>query len=129
MGPEPATSGQATLAAAWAEPRPPGLRLTRSRRVTGCRCVLMVLHAMATSLRLRYRSARQQQYNRSMNTSSTPKDQLRRVIDEQPDDSSFEEIIKELAFAAMVERGLADVEAGRTISHEEMRRTLESWRK
>jgi predicted transcriptional regulator len=29
----------------------------------------------------------------------------------------------------MVERGLADVQAGRTISHEEMRRTIESWRK
>jgi predicted transcriptional regulator len=64
-----------------------------------------------------------------VNTATTPKDQLRRVIDEQPDDSTFEEIIKELAFVAMVDRGLADVEAGRTISHEEMRRTLESWRK
>ena len=52
------------------------------------------------------------------------------MIDEQPDDSSFEEIVsKELAFAAMVERVLADSRAGRTISHEEMRRTLESWRK
>jgi predicted transcriptional regulator len=38
-------------------------------------------------------------------------------------------IIRELTFAAMVERGLADSIAGRTISHEEMRRTLESWRK
>jgi hypothetical protein len=44
----------------------------------------------------------------------TPKDELQRVIDEPPDDSSFEEIIKELAFAVMVERGLADVHAGRT---------------
>ena len=63
-----------------------------------------------------------------MSTAATPKDQLRRVIDEQPDDSSCEEIIKELAFAAMVARGLADAQAGRTISHEDMRRTLESWR-
>ncbi len=59
----------------------------------------------------------------------SPKEQLRRVIDAQPDDSSYEELLKELAFAAMVERGLADVHAGRTISHEEMRATLESWRK
>ena len=51
------------------------------------------------------------------------------MIDEQPDDSSFEEILKELAFAAMIERGLADSRAGRTISHEEMRKILESWRK
>jgi predicted transcriptional regulator len=60
--------------------------------------------------------------------SATPKDHLRRLIEDQPDDSSYEEIIRELAFAAMVERGLADSEAGRTISHEEMRKTIESWR-
>ncbi|MQA31574.1 MAG: hypothetical protein GEU82_17365 [Luteitalea sp.] len=60
---------------------------------------------------------------------ATPEGQLRRVIDEQPDDSSFEEILKELAFAAMIERGLADSRAGRTISQEEMRKTIESWRK
>ena len=61
--------------------------------------------------------------------STTPKDWLRRVIDEQPDDSSFDEILKELAFAAMIERGLADSQAGRTSSHEEVGKTLESWRK
>ena len=61
---------------------------------------------------------RRRLYTLSMSPAITPKDQLRRVIDEQPDDSSFEEIIKELAFAAMVERGLADAQAGRTISHE-----------
>jgi hypothetical protein len=35
---------------------------------------------------------------------------VRCVIDEQPDDSSFEEIIKELAFAAMVERGVNNIQ-------------------
>jgi predicted transcriptional regulator len=29
----------------------------------------------------------------------------------------------------MIERGLADSRAGRTFSHEEIGRTLESWRK
>ncbi|MBY0497048.1 MAG: hypothetical protein K2Y23_22825 [Cyanobacteria bacterium] len=61
--------------------------------------------------------------------SATPKDLLRKTIDDQPDDSSYEEIIRELAFAAMVERGLADSHAGRTITHEEMRKAIESWRK
>lgn len=60
--------------------------------------------------------------------SASPKEQLRRVIDDQPDDSSFEELIRELAFAVMVERGLADARAGRTSSHEEMKRRLASWR-
>ncbi|OGA51954.1 MAG: hypothetical protein A3G25_14890 [Betaproteobacteria bacterium RIFCSPLOWO2_12_FULL_63_13] len=61
--------------------------------------------------------------------SATPKDLLRKTIDDQPEDSSYEEIIRELAFAAMVERGLADAIAGRTITHEELRKTIESWRK
>lgn len=61
--------------------------------------------------------------------SATPRDLLRKTIDEQPEDSSYEEIIRELAFAAMVERGLADSVAGRTITHEELRKTIESWRK
>lgn len=60
---------------------------------------------------------------------ATPKAHLRRVIDDQPDDSSFEEILKELAFAAMVERGLADSQAGRTVSHENLAKIIESWRK
>ena len=61
--------------------------------------------------------------------SATPKNLLRKTIDDQPEDSSYEEIIRELAFAAMVERGLTDSIAGRTITHEEMRKTIESWRK
>jgi len=59
---------------------------------------------------------------------ATPRDLLRKTIDDQPEDSSYEEIIRELAFAAMVERGLADSIAGRTITHEEMRKTIESLR-
>jgi len=57
------------------------------------------------------------------------KEQLIRIIEDQPDDSSSEEIIKELAFATMVERGIADSDVGRTISNEEMARRIESWRK
>ncbi len=51
-----------------------------------------------------------------------------RLIEDQPDDSSREEILRELAFAAMVERGIADSDAGRMISNDEMRRRIESWR-
>ncbi|MGH2436247.1 MAG: hypothetical protein ACRDFA_04550 [bacterium] len=72
----------------------------------------------------------QARYNRRINANpATAKDQLRQLIEEQPDDSSHEEILRELAFACMVERGLADSRAGRTISHEEMKKTIDSWRK
>jgi hypothetical protein len=40
------------------------------------------------------------------------KAQLIQLIEGQPDDSSQEEILRELAFAIMVERGVADPDAG-----------------
>jgi predicted transcriptional regulator len=55
------------------------------------------------------------------------KEQMVQIIEAQPEDSSFDEILRELAFARMIERGLEDVDQGRTVSHEEVRREVESW--
>ncbi len=60
---------------------------------------------------------------------STAKDQLTKVIQKQPDDSSPEEIVRELAFHIMVQRGLADSSADRTISNEEMGRRIRARQK
>lgn len=60
---------------------------------------------------------------------STAKEDIRRIVEEQPDDSTSEEILREIAFHAMIERGLADDDAGRVISHEEMGRRIRSWQK
>lgn len=57
----------------------------------------------------------------------TMKEKILETIQEQPDDSSYEEILRELNLARMIERGLADSKAGRTISHEEMGRRVASW--
>lgn len=57
----------------------------------------------------------------------TAKERLMEIILEQPDDSSYDEILQELAFARMVERGLADSDEGRTISSEEMEKRIFSW--
>ena len=46
---------------------------------------------------------------------ATPKEELTRLI------------VRELAFHVMVERGLADSDAKRTISNEEMERRIRSW--
>ena len=59
----------------------------------------------------------------------TAKERLKSVIDAQPDDASYEEILRELAFERMVERGLADARAGRTISNEEMGTRIRLWQK
>ena len=60
---------------------------------------------------------------------STAKDELTRIVQAQPEDSSPEEIVRELVFHVMVERGLADSDAKRTISNEDMTRSICSWRK
>ncbi len=58
---------------------------------------------------------------------STAKDELTRIIQEQPDDSTHEEIVRELAFHLMVQRGIADSDAARTISNDEMLHRIRSW--
>jgi len=62
-----------------------------------------------------------------MSITDTPKEVMIRTIEDLPEDSSYEEILRELAFARMVERGLADSVAGRTASHEEIGRRIASW--
>jgi hypothetical protein len=58
---------------------------------------------------------------------STAKEELTRLIQQQPEDSSREELIRELAFHAMVARGLSDSDAKRSISNEEMGRRIRLW--
>jgi len=60
---------------------------------------------------------------------SNVKEMMIEVIQSQPDDASFDEIMRELAFKRMVERGLADSLSDRVISHEEMGRRIRSWQK
>jgi predicted transcriptional regulator len=57
------------------------------------------------------------------------KDTMKELIDAQPDDSTYEEILRELAFARMIDRGLADSRAGRTISNEEMAQRIRKWQR
>jgi predicted transcriptional regulator len=59
---------------------------------------------------------------------ASAKEQIQEIVRRQPDDSSYDEILRSLAFACMVERGLEDSRAGRTISHEEMGRRIRTWR-
>ncbi len=54
----------------------------------------------------------------------TTKEKMKELIEQQPDDASYEEIMRELAFERVVERGLADLRAGRTISHEDAGRRI-----
>jgi len=58
---------------------------------------------------------------------SIVKERLTEVIQNQPEDASYDEIIRELAFENMVERGLEDVRQGRVISNDEMEQRIKTW--
>jgi len=60
---------------------------------------------------------------------ATAKDHIAEIIKRQPDDSSYDEIVRELAFDLMVQRGLKDSDDRRTISNEEMERRIKNWPK
>jgi predicted transcriptional regulator len=57
------------------------------------------------------------------------KEIMTKIIQEQPDDASYEEIMRELAFERMIERGLEDSRKGKVISNEEMEQRIRSWQK
>jgi predicted transcriptional regulator len=59
----------------------------------------------------------------------TAKEQISELIRRQPDDSSYDEIVRELAFELMIQRGLKDSDDGHTISNEEMHRRIKTWQK
>jgi hypothetical protein len=48
------------------------------------------------------------------------KEQMTKIIAEQPDGSTNDKVLRELAFASMVEQGLKDSENNNTISNEEL---------
>ena len=59
----------------------------------------------------------------------TEKEKIKAIIDSQPDDASYDEIVRELAFDRMVERGFSDSKNERVISNEEMKHRIKLWQK
>ncbi len=60
---------------------------------------------------------------------SSAKETMLEIIGQQPDDSSYEEILRELAYGCMVRRGLADSDAERTVSDQDLKSKIQSWQK
>lgn len=59
---------------------------------------------------------------------SAAKDHIKQLISSLPEDASYDEILREIAFARMVESGLSDSRENRTYSNEEMEHRIKSWR-
>ena len=58
---------------------------------------------------------------------TAPKEEAKKIIDASPEDSTYEEIVRELAFDTMIQRGLNDVDAGKVISNKEMENDIAQW--
>lgn len=56
------------------------------------------------------------------------KERIEEIVHKLPPDATYDEIMRELAFERMVERGLTDSRAGKIVSNDEMRRRIGQWR-
>jgi predicted transcriptional regulator len=57
----------------------------------------------------------------------TTKEKIKEIVENQPEDATYEEIVRELTFSAMIERGLEDSRNRRVISNEEMGKRIRQW--
>jgi hypothetical protein len=57
----------------------------------------------------------------------TAKDKVRKLLDELPDDMSYEDILYHIYVRENVEQGREDIRLGRTVSHEEVKLQLSQW--
>ena len=60
---------------------------------------------------------------------SSIKERMIEVIQDQPDDASYEQIFLELAFEQMINRGLIDARAGKILSNDDMLQRINEWQK
>jgi predicted transcriptional regulator len=55
------------------------------------------------------------------------KQQVQEILEQLPEDASLEDIQYHIYVRQKIEQGLADVAAGRVVSHEEVQRRLAKW--
>ena len=58
---------------------------------------------------------------------ATAKEEVRKILDEIPDDASFEDIQYHIYVRDKIARGLEDIEQGRVLSQEEVERRMSKW--
>ncbi|MCT7406036.1 hypothetical protein [Aliarcobacter cryaerophilus] len=58
---------------------------------------------------------------------TAPKQLVKKIVDSLPEDTSYDEILKELAFNKMIQKGLKDSKEGKIISNKEMKKRIQSW--
>ncbi len=57
----------------------------------------------------------------------TTKDRVLKIVQDLPADIAYDDILRELALARMIDRGLEDSRAGKTVSNTAAKRRIDSW--
>ncbi len=65
----------------------------------------------------------------SVKPTTSIKEYMIDVISNQPEDSTFDEILRELFSAREIHLGMSDSAEGKVITSEEVRKRIDSWRK
>ena len=58
---------------------------------------------------------------------TTVKHKFLKAIEELPQDATFEDVLERLYFLYKIDRGLKQVEAGETMSHEDAMKRIKTW--
>jgi predicted transcriptional regulator len=58
---------------------------------------------------------------------STAKEEVRRILDELPEDASIEDIQYRIYVRQKISQGLRDFEEGNVIDHQEVKRRMQKW--
>lgn len=61
------------------------------------------------------------------NDMSAVKEIVEEILEQLPDDTTLEEVQYRLFVRQKIEQGLADVDAGKVVSHEEAKRRMQKW--
>ncbi|MGB2728388.1 MAG: hypothetical protein WBD09_07910 [Halobacteriota archaeon] len=58
---------------------------------------------------------------------STAKEEVRKMLDQIPEDATFEDIQYHIYVQEKIERGMNDIKEGRVLSQEEIERRMSKW--
>jgi predicted transcriptional regulator len=64
---------------------------------------------------------------RKIENMSKPKEEVRRLLEAIPEDATYEDIQYHIYVRQAIENGLAAVERGEVLSHEEVERRMAKW--
>jgi len=58
---------------------------------------------------------------------STAKEEVRKMLEQLPDDASFEDIQYHIYVREKIEQGLKDIQEGRVLSQEDVEKRMSKW--